>query len=103
MLLQARLVVEQVKLARRTSHEQVDDVFDLRRKVRKLGAVALSGVSVAPANSRSLTSDASAIVPKPVPHSLKKWRRVIAARISELNAIVVGGISNRDSIVLETF
>src|SRR6185436_17017691 len=56
-------------------------------KCGDLGASAFSGVSAAPANSRSLTSDASAMVPKPVPHSLKKCRRVIAAKISELNLL----------------
>src|SRR5262245_62126281 len=52
------------------------------------GASAFTGGSVTLANNRSLKREASAIVRKPVLHSLKKCRRVIAARISELNAIV---------------
>src|SRR5262245_42073342 len=51
-----------------------------------LGASALAGGSAAAANKRSFIKEASAIVPRPVPHSRKKCRRVITLRISELCA-----------------
>src|SRR5262245_50332282 len=54
-------------------------------KCGDLGASALAGGCAAAANKRSFTKDASAIVPRPVRHSLKKCRRVIAAKVSNLS------------------
>ena len=55
VLLQRRLVVEQIELRRRARHEQIDDVLRLRREVRR--ARAPSGLRPpAAANSRSSSS-----------------------------------------------
>ena len=78
VLLQRRLVVEQIELRRRAGHEQIDDVLGLRRKVRRLRR---EGPSRGCANSLSSSSADSASPPMPKPDCLKKCRRVMARRI----------------------
>ena len=58
VLLQRRLVVEQIELRRRAGHEQIDDVLGLRREVRRARRERTVG-SVC-ANSRSSSSADSA-------------------------------------------
>ena len=86
---QLRLVVEQVELAGRPGHEQVDDPLRLRREVRRPGrsgsarARGSSASASAPARAcASASRVASAILPTPTPHSRKKWRRVTNSRPS---------------------
>ena len=78
VLLQRRLVVEQIELRRRAGHEQINDVLRLRREVRR--ALERTGRLPCCANNRSSSSADSATPPMPKPDCLKKWRRVMARR-----------------------
>ena len=81
VLLQLRLVIEQVELRRRAGHEQIDDVLGLWREVRRPdGRMVPSrpGLREKPLVQQRRQRQA----PIPKPDCLKKCRRVIARSTS---------------------
>ena len=102
-LRQLGLVVEQVELARRTGHEEMDDPLRLRREVRRPGRQRVRRPARPQRGERaagaiaSPSSAASAILPTPTPHSSKKWRRVTAQRVQSASGFI--GLSFRDGLV----
>ena len=80
-LLERRLRVERVDLARPADHEQEDDRLRLRREVRRLRRERID--ALAAASARDGSSDASAIEPKPCAARTRTSRRVTADLICD--------------------
>ena len=68
-LRQLRLVVEQFELTRRARHEQIDDAFGRRRKMRRLGSRRVRARRRQPPAISPASNDARAILPTPTPQS----------------------------------
>ena len=80
-LLQLRLVVEQLELARPAGHEQVDDALRLGREVRRLRRQRVDG-RLAVAASRRLVAPAATPAPSspsPTPHCAEEVAAGLAA------------------------
>ena len=87
-LLQLRLVVEQLELARPAGHEQVDDALRPRGVMRRTGGERID-VFVAPWCSISPGQQRPRpCAPRPTRHCWKKWRR--AARSAECESAKCG-------------
>ena len=97
-----RLLVEEVELARSTSHEHVNDTFRLRGEVGRAWGERVRGFLGRGGSRDSKSKEARAILPSPTPQSRKKCRRVNAWRRSCWSSwfrSIIGALLLRDGLI----